>query len=113
MELSDFQAEVGRLMVGIEHPRAAAALALAEECGEVVRCVLEREYYGSEDEGDASLAGEVGDLLLALAELCDRYDLSLERSAEVALEKLRTKAPEWRAQLGDRLRDLRARHDAT
>lgn len=109
MELERLQDEVRRLMEGIEHPRAAAALALSEECGEVVRCVLEREYYGSDDTG--ALGEEVGDLLLALVELCDRYDLSLGQCAESALAKLASKAPEWRAQLGDRLRELRARHD--
>jgi len=39
MELADFQAEVKTLCEGIEHPRVGAALALAEECGEVMRCV--------------------------------------------------------------------------
>ncbi len=103
------QSEVAALMRGIEHPRLAAALALAEECGEVVRVVLDREVYGTPDEG--RLGAEVGDVLLSLLELCDRYGLSAAECAAAAVEKLRQKAPEWREILGDRLERLRRRLD--
>ena len=94
---------------GIEHPRVGAALALAEECGEVMRCVLDGEYYGKDVR--ESLADEVGDVLIALLEICDRYGLQLQASAEMAIDKLERKAPGWRAELGDRLQMLRARMD--
>ena len=105
MEIEHLQSEVRRLMEGIEHPRVGAALALTEEVGEVVRCVLEREYYGAED--SAAMADEIGDVLVALTELCDRYDLSLQACADSALAKLAEKAPGWRESLGDRLTKLR------
>jgi NTP pyrophosphatase (non-canonical NTP hydrolase) len=109
MTLDELQREIRRVTEGIEHPRVGAALALAEECGEVMRCVLDREYYGKDVR--EALAGEVGDVLVALAEVCDRYDLSLERCAEGAVEKIRRKAPGWKAELGDRLTELRRRMD--
>jgi len=86
-----------------------SALALAEECGEVMRCVLDKEYYGKDVTRD--LEGEVGDVLVALTELCDRFGISLEASAVGAVEKIRRKAPAWRAELGDRLIRLRERMD--
>ena len=109
MEIERLQAEIRRLMEGIEHPRVGAALALTEECGEVVRCVLEREYYGA-DNRDA-LQDEVGDVLLALTELCDRYDLSLQACADGALAKRAEKAPGWRRTLGPHLARMRDRMD--
>jgi NTP pyrophosphatase (non-canonical NTP hydrolase) len=109
MTLDELQAEIRALTEGIEHPRVGAALALAEECGEVMRCVLDREYY-EKDIGDA-LAGEVGDVLIALTEVCDRFGLSLARCAEGAVAKLRVKAPQWREELAGRLTVLRRRMD--
>jgi hypothetical protein len=110
VNLELFQQRLAVLTRGIEHPRVGAALALAEECGEVMRCVLDREYYGKDV--SVALAGEVGDVLLALGEVCDRYGLSLAACADAALAKLERKAPEWRAELGDRLVRLRARMDS-
>lgn len=109
MHLEELQQTVKRLTEGIEHPRVGAALALGEECGEVLKCVLDKEYYGA-DVSDA-LEDEVGDVLIALAELCDRFDVSLEAAATRAAHKLESKAPAWRAELGDRLRLLRRRMD--
>ncbi len=109
MELERLQARIRELTEGIEHPRVGAALALAEECGEVMRCVLEREYYGKDIGAD--LADEVGDVLIALLEVCDRYGLSAAECATAAVAKLERKAPEWRKELGDHLQDLRKRMD--
>ena len=109
MRIQDLQQELKALTAGIEHPRVGAALALAEECGEVMRCVLDREYYGKDVTKD--LEGEVGDVLVALTELCDRFGISLEVAAQGAVEKIRRKAPQSRAELGDRLIELRKRMD--
>ena len=48
MDLDRFQGEARRLTRGLEHPRVGAALALGEECGEILRWVLEHEVYASE-----------------------------------------------------------------
>ncbi len=109
LTLTELQSEIVRITRGIEHPRVGAALALAEECGEVMRCVLDGEYYGK-DIGEA-LHGEVGDVLIALGELCDRYKIDLEAAARDALAKVERKAPKWKDELGDRLTELRKRMD--
>ena len=70
MELDALQTQVVELTRGIEHPRVGAALALGEECGEVMRCVLDGMYYGKDVR--TQLADEIGDVLIALVELCDR-----------------------------------------
>ena len=109
MTLEELQDQIVLLTKGIEHPRVGAALALTEECGEVIRCVLDAEYYGKRD--DEALQDEVGDVLIALVELCDRYGLSLEAAAAGAIDKVRTKAPKWKEELGERLVELRRRMD--
>ncbi len=109
MTLEELQAEIRRLTEGIEHPRVGAALALAEECGEVMRCILDREYYGKID--DDALEDEIGDVLIALTEVCDRFGISLAASGTRAIAKLARKAPTWKEELGDRLVELRRRMD--
>lgn len=110
MELEHLQREARRLTEGLEHPRIGAALALGEECGEILRWMLEHEVYGNAATKD-ELAGEIGDVLVTLAELCDRYGLALDDCAADVLAKLEHKAPEWRAQIGDRLKQSRSRLD--
>lgn len=109
MDLGRLQERIRELTRGIEHPRVGAALALAEECGEVMRCVLDGEYYGKDMR--AALEEEVGDVLIALLEVCDRYAVSASDAAEAAVAKLERKAPVWREELGERLIDLRRRMD--
>jgi|GEM_PF-2041243 len=109
MDLRHFQSELTRLLAGIEHPRVMAALALTEEAGEVARCVLDAEGYGKDVR--EALAGEVGDTLVALAEVATRYGVSLEDAASCALEKIARKAPGWKAELAGRLVELRRRMD--
>lgn len=111
MELDRLQQEARRLTAGLEHPRVGAALALGEECGEILKWVLEREVYGSEEAVPGALAGEVGDVLVTLAELCDRYGLTLGDCATRVLAKLEERAPAWREQIGDGLRAARMRLD--
>lgn len=109
MDLDHLQSETRRLMEGLEHPRVGAALALGEECGELLRCVLEREVYGAAP--DDALVGEVGDVLLCVAEICERYGLSLDACAAAALARLERRVPGWRETLGDNLRAVRERLD--
>jgi hypothetical protein len=109
MDFERFQRDLREVLSGIEHPRALAALAFGEEAGEVQRCVLDAEAYGKDVRAD--LAGEVGDALVALTEVADRYGLSLAACAQAALEKVRSKAPGWRAELSGRLVELRRRMD--
>ena len=109
MDIAALQEKVRELTRGIEHPRVGAALALAEECGEVMRCVLDGEYYGKDTR--VQLADEVGDVLISLLEVCDRYGIQLADCAQGAVAKLERKAPGGRAELGDRLVELRRRMD--
>jgi NTP pyrophosphatase (non-canonical NTP hydrolase) len=109
IDLDRFQRELHDVLAGIEHPRVMAALALGEEAGEVQRCVLDAEGYGKDVKKD--LAGELGDTLVALTEVADRYGISLAECAVNALAKIRSKAPGWRAELSGRLEDLRRRID--
>ena len=109
MDIATLQQRVMELTRGIEHPRVGAALALAEECGEVMRCVLDGEYYGKDTR--AALADEVGDVLISLLEVCDRYGIQLADCAQGAVDKLERKAPQWREELGERLVELRRRMD--
>jgi hypothetical protein len=109
VDLDAFQRSLAEALRGLEHPRALAALAFGEEAGEVQRCVLDAEGYGKDVR--APLASEIGDALVALTEVAERHGLSIADCARAALEKVRRKAPEWRAEIGSRLVDVRRRMD--
>lgn len=109
LDFGEFQARLSTLLAGIEHPRLLAVLALGEEVGEVQRCALDAEGYGKEVKD--AMAGEVGDVLVALAEVASRYGISLAACAEAALSKIERKAPAWRDELSGRLVELRRRYD--
>jgi NTP pyrophosphatase (non-canonical NTP hydrolase) len=109
LDFAGFQAALAEATKGIEHPRALAAVALGEEAGEVLRCVLDAEGYGKDVK--EALAGEVGDVLVALSEVASRYGLSLDACAAEALAKIREKAPAWRAELSGRLERMRKAMD--
>ena len=109
MDIARFQSDLSKILEGIEHPRVLAAVALGEEAGEVLRCVLDAEGYGKDTR--AALAGEIGDALVALTEVATRYGLAMDACADEALVKLRRLAPGWREELGGRLEGLRRRYD--
>lgn len=109
LDLDAFQRDLAEILRGIEHPRALAALAFGEEAGEVQRCVLDAEAYGKDVR--KALASELGDALVALTEVADRHGISLADCGRAALEKVRGKAPEWRAELAGRLEAVRRRMD--
>lgn len=109
MDLATFQARARAAFTGIEHPRVGAALALGEECGEVLRCVLETEVYGRDMR--PQLSAELGDVLLALTEVAARYEIDLAHVASAALQKIEAAAPGWRADLGAHLSARRLRLD--
>ena len=108
-DFATFQSKLSALLRGIEHPRLLAVLALGEEVGEVQRCALDAEGYGKEVKD--AMAGEVGDVLVALCEVASRYGISLAACADAALDKIARKAPGWREELGGRLVELRRRYD--
>jgi hypothetical protein len=109
LDFRAFQSGLADALKGIEHPRVLAAIALGEESGEVLRCVLDAEGYGKDVK--SALEGEVGDTLVALTEVASRYGISLEDAAAAALAKIRAKAPGWRAELSGRLDRMRAAMD--
>ena len=109
LDFGRFQQELSALLDGIEHPRLLSVLALGEEVGEVQRCALDAEGYGKNVK--EALAGEVGDVLVALTEVASRYGISLAACAEASLSKIARKAPAWREELSGRLVELRRRYD--
>ncbi len=110
MELTTLQADVARVLGGVAHPRVGAALALAEETGEVCDLVLKRECYGQSLAPDA-LAGELADVLVCVAELANHYGVDLAAATRSKLADLAVRVPGWEATLGPDLARARARMD--
>lgn len=110
LDLAALQARVAALLAPVAHPRVGAALALAEEAGEVCKLVLERECYGAAPAPD-KLAGELADVVVCAAELASRYGVDLDAAVRTKLEDLARRVPTWEASLGPALGAARRRMD--
>ncbi len=110
LDLPALQRRVAALLAPVAHPRAGAALALAEEAGEVCKLVLERECYG-DPAAAGKLAGELADVVVCVAELATRYGVDLDAVVRAKLDDLARRVPTWEATLGPALADARRRMD--
>lgn len=110
LDVPGLQARVAALLAPVAHPRVGAALALAEEAGEVCKLVLERECYGKPPAPDA-LAGELADVVVCAAELATRYGVDLDAALRAKLDDLGRRVPKWEASLGPALEAARRRMD--
>lgn len=110
LDLPDLQRRVEALLAPVAHPRIGAALALAEEAGEVSKLVLDRECYGRPLD-PAALGGELADLLVAACELASRYQVDLDGALQAKLADLERRVPGWTTKFGPALADARRRMD--
>lgn len=110
LTLAQLQRRADEILAPVAHPRALAALALAEEAGEVAKLVLDAEGYGKTMDG-AKLGGELADLIVAASELATRYGVDLDSACRAKLEDLSKRAPKWAVELGPALKAARARMD--
>ena len=110
IDLSELQERVEATLAQVRHPRVGAALALAEETGEVCDLVLKRECYGQALDR-AALGGELADVLVCLAELATSYGIDLGQAVQLKLEDLAQRAPKWAETLGPHLEQARLRMD--
>jgi NTP pyrophosphatase (non-canonical NTP hydrolase) len=110
LDLLTLQRRVAELLAPVAHPRAGAALALAEEAGEVCKLVLERECYATPPAPE-KLAGELADVVVCVAELASRYGIDLDAAVQAKLADLQRRVPAWTETLGPGLADARRRMD--
>jgi len=110
LDLGRLQEQVEHILGAIKHPRVGAALALAEETGEVCDLVLKRECYGETVDPD-QLGGELCDVLVCVAELANHYKIDLDAACRAKLTDLAGRAPTWARALGPSLADARRRMD--
>jgi NTP pyrophosphatase (non-canonical NTP hydrolase) len=102
LTLEDLRQQLAIVLAGLEHPPLGAAVALAEECGELSRLILDHHAYGAAMDKDA-LAGEIADVLVCLCEMATRYGIDLGAAARSKIADLEVRAPRWRQELGTAL----------
>lgn len=107
--LESLRQRLDTVLQGLQHPPLASSTALAEECGEVARLLLDHHAYGAALDKDA-LGGELMDVIVCICEIASLHGIDLDTAASAKLEDLGNRAPKWRTELGDALR--KARGDA-
>ena len=105
--LDALRRRVKEILSGLEHPPLGLAAALAEECGEVARHLLDCHAYGRPLDRPA-LASELADVLICVCETATAHGIDLDAAMSARLAKLETQVPEWRAAFGEALRRARA-----
>ena len=93
---------------GVEHPPLAAAAALAEECGEVSKLLLDHYAYG-EPLSPEALGDELADVLICVFGIASGQGISLDESFDRKLSRIAPKVPGWREALSDHLAVVRPR----
>ena len=96
LTLEAFRKETSTVLAGLEHPPLGSGVALAEECGEVAKILLDVHGYGRPLD-PAALAGELVDVLVCIAEIATAHGIDLDRAARTKLDDLARRAPAWRA----------------
>ena len=108
--VGELQRRTAALLAPVAHPRVLAAMALIEETGELAKLLLDHEGYGEPLDRN-KVAGELGDILVALAELATRYEVDLEAAWTDKLADLQTRVPRWVEKLGPALERARNKLD--
>lgn len=104
--LESLRQRLDSILQDLQHPPIGSATALAEECGEVAKLLLDHHAYGAAlDKKD--LGGELMDVIVCVCEIASLHAIDLDAAASAKLEDLADRAPRWREQLGDALREAR------
>lgn len=104
--LEQARREFARILEGLDHPPLGMAAALAEECGEVARLLLDRHAYGKPLE-KTRLAGELMDVFVCLCEIATSAGVDMDAAVAAKLHDLGERAPAWRVELAEALRKAR------
>jgi NTP pyrophosphatase (non-canonical NTP hydrolase) len=97
---------LAEILAGLEHPPLGAGVALAEECGEVAKHLLDHHAYGRPLERDA-LGSELADVFVCICEIATLHRIDLDAAVAAKEESLRKLAPEWRVTLAEALKRAR------
>lgn len=104
---------LSRALRGLDHPPLGQSTALAEECGEVAKVLLDHHAYGKPLDR-ALLGGELADVFTCLAEIATHHGIDLGTAIEAKTKDLAVRARKWRKELSPQLaRARRAAAQAT
>ncbi len=104
--LNEFRQHFASILEGLEHPPLGMAAALAEECGEVSKVLLDHHAYGGAlDQTD--LGGELIDVFICLCEIATAHGIDLDSAAEAKALDIAARAPKWRVELAEALKRSR------
>jgi len=111
MDLHDLQLMYKKYLSEANHPKLAAFIALVEEVGEVAQEILNKEIYDKTN-CQFPLENEVADIMIGLLEICDVYNIDLEKAFLRKFEIVKKKAEcEWPNSLTPILKEKRNKLD--
>lgn len=111
MDLHDLQLLYKKHLGEANHPKLASFIALVEEVGEVAQEILNKEIYDKPN-CQIPLEDEVADIMISLLEICDVYNIDLEKAFLRKFEIIKNKAEyEWPDSLTPILKEKRNKLD--
>ena len=96
MKFSEYQENAARTANPVEykvHSILISTLGLSGEAGEVAD-YLKKVYGHGHDLDEERLKKELGDVLWYIADLCTKFDFSMDEVAQLNVEKLKKRYPE-------------------
>ena len=94
--LEELRLRFAAILQDLDHPPLGAGVALAEECGEVARVLLDHHAYGKPLDQEM-LGSELMDIFVVIAEIATLHGIDLDAAAAHKLDDLARRAPSWRA----------------
>ncbi len=106
MRLTEIQKFCKNLLSRVQYPRVGTIIGLQEEIGKLSEAVMDLEIYGKPFDRE-KLEKKCAEVFFSLIDLCNSYDVQLDKASEKGIEELKRKINKWERQHGEVLQDKR------
>lgn len=110
MQLSEIQQFCRQLLSRVTYPRVGTIIGLQEELGKLAETIMTVEIYGKPLDRK-ELEKRCSEVFFSLVDLCNSYDVKLEKISKTRIEEMKRKIQAWEKEHGESLSDRRKKLD--
>lgn len=110
MKLSEIQEFCRQLLLRVRYPRVGSIIGLQEELGKLAGTIMDVEIYGK-PLNKISLEQKCSEVFFSFVDLCNSYDVELEKISKNRIEEMKNKIEKWENEHGETLKDKREKFD--
>lgn len=110
MRIIEIQKFCRELLSRVAYPRVGTIIGLQEEIGKIAKIIMDIEIYGKPFE-KSLLEEKCSGLFFSFIDLCNSYDVDLEKISKVRIEEIKKKIEKWEKEHSDILKIKRKKLD--